>query len=300
MCRVTGVADGQVPLQAREGALVEDGGDQAHVLDDRDRVTVGHRHARRLLAAVLQGEETVEREVGHPHAGRVDPEDTAGFLHASAHSRTGLWHHGSPRARARFPSYAWRRASTGRSTRVPRVNRAPPAGPSTAAGIAARRGPAAQLVGIARGHDEARGQLGEELGRLHDVERAPGPGRGGHLGQRHGQSPARHVVDGVHQRFGLACRPPAPRPARRRRHTPRRAPRSRPAGPAPCGGPGVRWPSASPPAGRSRPLPPRGPSRTTVSPADQASPGGGAWTASTRPSTPSTGVGSMSDPPLSL
>ena len=38
--RVAGVADGHMPLEPREGALVEDGGDQAHVLDDRDRVAV--------------------------------------------------------------------------------------------------------------------------------------------------------------------------------------------------------------------------------------------------------------------
>ena len=80
--RVAGVANREVPLESRQGALVEHGGDQAHVLDDRHRVAVAHRHAGRLLPAVLQGEETVEREVGHPRSGRVDPEDTAGFLHA--------------------------------------------------------------------------------------------------------------------------------------------------------------------------------------------------------------------------
>ena len=44
-------------------------------------LAVAHRHAGRLLAAVLQGEEAVEGEVGHPLPGRVDAEDTAGFLH---------------------------------------------------------------------------------------------------------------------------------------------------------------------------------------------------------------------------
>ena len=81
--RVAGVADGQVALEPREGALVEDGRHQAHVLDDRHRVAVAHRHAGRLLPAVLQREQAVEREVGHPHPGRVDTEDTACFLHAA-------------------------------------------------------------------------------------------------------------------------------------------------------------------------------------------------------------------------
>ena len=67
--RVAGVADGQVALQARQGALVEDGGDEAHVLDDHDGLAVGHGHPGRLLAAVLECEETVEGEVGHPRPG---------------------------------------------------------------------------------------------------------------------------------------------------------------------------------------------------------------------------------------
>ena len=80
--RVAGVPDGEMPVEPREGALVEDGRHQTHVLDDGDGVAVAHRHAGRLLAPVLQGEEAIEREVGHPHPGRVDPEDTARFLHA--------------------------------------------------------------------------------------------------------------------------------------------------------------------------------------------------------------------------
>ena len=107
--RVAGVADGEVTLEPRERALVEDGGDQAHVLDDGDGVAVAHRHAGRLLAAVLQGEETVEREVGHPHPGRVDPEDSAGFLHAP-------------------PILAQARAITVRPGRGPGSPRAPGAG----------------------------------------------------------------------------------------------------------------------------------------------------------------------------
>ncbi len=80
--RIARVADGEMTVEAREGALVEHGRHQAHVLHDGDGVAVAHRHAGGLLAAVLQGEQPVEGQVGHPHSGRVDPEDTARFLHA--------------------------------------------------------------------------------------------------------------------------------------------------------------------------------------------------------------------------
>src|SRR4029077_11062982 len=82
--RVARVTDGQMAEQPGQGALVEDGGDEAHVLDDRDGIAVTDGHAGRLLPAVLQGEEAVEGEVRDPLAGRVDAEDTACFLHASS------------------------------------------------------------------------------------------------------------------------------------------------------------------------------------------------------------------------
>ena len=66
---VARVADGQVAVEPRQRALVEDGGHQAHVLHHGDGVAVADRHAGRLLAAVLQGEEAVEGEVGHPRPG---------------------------------------------------------------------------------------------------------------------------------------------------------------------------------------------------------------------------------------
>src|ERR1700728_4673438 len=75
------MADGQMPLQTRELALVEDGSHQAHVLDHGDRVTVADCHAGRLLAPVLQREKSIEGEVGYLAPGGVDTEDTAGFLH---------------------------------------------------------------------------------------------------------------------------------------------------------------------------------------------------------------------------
>ena len=67
--RVAGVADGQVPGQARERPLVEDRGDQAHVLQTVIGLAVADRHAGRLLATVLEGVDAVEGELGHPRPG---------------------------------------------------------------------------------------------------------------------------------------------------------------------------------------------------------------------------------------
>ncbi len=81
---VPGVADGQVPGQAGQGPLVEHRGDQTHVLDHGDGLAVAHRHAGRLLAAVLQGVDAVEGQLGRDTPGCVHPEDPAGFLHRPA------------------------------------------------------------------------------------------------------------------------------------------------------------------------------------------------------------------------
>ena len=74
------MADGQVALQGGQVALVEDLGDQAHVLVDHDLVAVADRDAGRLLAAVLQGVEAEVGELGDLLAGGPDPEDAAGVL----------------------------------------------------------------------------------------------------------------------------------------------------------------------------------------------------------------------------
>ena len=75
--RVAGVADGEVALEAGEVALVEDVGDQAHVLDDHHLGAVADRHAGRLLAPVLEGVEPVEGQVGDLGAGGAHAEDPA-------------------------------------------------------------------------------------------------------------------------------------------------------------------------------------------------------------------------------
>ena len=58
--------------------LVEDLGDEAHVLHHRDGLAVAHRDPGRLLPAVLEREEAEVGEVGDGLAGGVDPEDPAG------------------------------------------------------------------------------------------------------------------------------------------------------------------------------------------------------------------------------
>ena len=80
--RVAAVPDGEVPAQRRQRPLVEDLGDQPHVLVDEDRAAVGGGDACRLLPAVLQGVEAVVGELGDLLAGSPDAEDPAGVLRA--------------------------------------------------------------------------------------------------------------------------------------------------------------------------------------------------------------------------
>ena len=70
---------GQITLEAGQVALVENVGDEAHVLDNDDLGAVADCHARRLLAAVLQGVHAVERQVGHLAARGVDAENPTGL-----------------------------------------------------------------------------------------------------------------------------------------------------------------------------------------------------------------------------
>ena len=77
---VAGVADGDVPAQRAERALVEDLADQPHVLVDEDLLAVGRRDAGRLLPAVLQRVEAEVGELGDLLARGPDAEDTAGVL----------------------------------------------------------------------------------------------------------------------------------------------------------------------------------------------------------------------------
>jgi len=93
---IAGVADSQVASEAGEFALVEYGGDEAHVLHDRDEVAIADGHACGLLATMLEGEEAVEGEVCDRSPRGVDPEDSARFL--GLHHRLVTTHTGGRRA----------------------------------------------------------------------------------------------------------------------------------------------------------------------------------------------------------
>ena len=74
--------DREVALERLERGLVEDLGDQAHVLVDQDLAAVADRDARRLLPAVLQRVEAEVGELGDVLARSPDAEDAAGVLRA--------------------------------------------------------------------------------------------------------------------------------------------------------------------------------------------------------------------------
>jgi adenylylsulfate kinase len=71
------VPDREVAFERCEPALVENLRNQAHVLDDGDRLAVAHRDACRLLPAVLQRVEPEEGEVCDGLPGAVYAEDAA-------------------------------------------------------------------------------------------------------------------------------------------------------------------------------------------------------------------------------
>jgi hypothetical protein len=79
------VSDGQVAVQRRQAALVEDLRDQPHVLDDRDGLAVGDGDPGRFLPAVLEGEQPEVGEVGDRLTRRVNTEHPAGFTDAVVH-----------------------------------------------------------------------------------------------------------------------------------------------------------------------------------------------------------------------
>src|SRR4029077_2803231 len=79
---VAGVADRDVNGEVLEVLLVEDLGDQAHVLVDADALTVGDGDARGLLPPVLERVEPELGEVGDVLAGTVDAEDATLLVEA--------------------------------------------------------------------------------------------------------------------------------------------------------------------------------------------------------------------------
>ena len=82
------MTDGQVADQARHFVVVEHLSHQAHVLDHHQRGAIAHRHARRLLAPVLEGVEAVEHDGGDAAPGSEYPEHPTGFFGARVLNRT--------------------------------------------------------------------------------------------------------------------------------------------------------------------------------------------------------------------
>ena len=95
------MADREVALERLERGLVEDLGDQAHVLVDQDLAAVADRDAGRLLAAVLERVEAEVGELGDVLAGGPDAEDAAGVLGSAVLGVEVVRQRPSPRRRAR-------------------------------------------------------------------------------------------------------------------------------------------------------------------------------------------------------
>ena len=76
------MADGEVAAQRGQVRLVEDLGDQPHVLVDEDLRPSLTAMPGGLLAAVLQGVQPEVGELGDLFARGPDPEDPAGVLRA--------------------------------------------------------------------------------------------------------------------------------------------------------------------------------------------------------------------------
>src|SRR5688500_9123272 len=74
------MADGAVPLQPRQGLLIESGGDQAHAGSLHERFAVGGGYPCRFLPTVLQGVEAKVGEACIILAGSPDAEDAALFM----------------------------------------------------------------------------------------------------------------------------------------------------------------------------------------------------------------------------
>ena len=156
---VADVADGEVTLERREPTLVEHLRDQAHVLRHGDGLAVAHRDPGRLLAPVLEGVEAQVGEVGDGLAGRVDAEDATGVADLRVVHRCSLPRtpRSTPIPRGRFPAQCYRAgagwpSAVGRASRQAWVasaratsnapsatRRSPPAVPRRCAGTLAAR-----------------------------------------------------------------------------------------------------------------------------------------------------------------
>src|SRR5262249_50301740 len=80
--RVPGVSDRDVALERSEGGLVEDLGDQAHVLEDENLGAVADRDTRGFLTSVLEGVEPEVRQFCALFTRSPDTEDATRVLGA--------------------------------------------------------------------------------------------------------------------------------------------------------------------------------------------------------------------------
>ena len=112
---VADVADGEVAVERGETALVEHLVDEAHVLDDGDRLAVAGRDPGRLLAAMLQRVEPEVHQVGDRLAGGVHPEDAACLPDVRVHHHEYRMRAAPARVSGR--ASAWRRSQRSRPVR---------------------------------------------------------------------------------------------------------------------------------------------------------------------------------------
>ncbi len=97
---VARVPDRDVALERCQRGLVEDLGDQAHVLVDEDLAAVADRDAGRLLAAVLQGVEAVVGQLGDVLPGAHTPKTPQASWGARSWGSRSCVRSPSPRRRA--------------------------------------------------------------------------------------------------------------------------------------------------------------------------------------------------------
>ena len=220
--RVAGVADGEVAGERGQRAVVEHVGHEAHVLDDGDVLAVADRHARRLLAPVLQGVEAEVGQVGDRLARGVHAEDAARLLRrvvpvsgAAAHgphdrTPTRPFHHSPDQRVARHdhgvaqPWVTPAPSAAGRRSRQASTTSSSARSSSAVDRRSGRRRPAPRSADL-------------------DAERA---GSGPHLGQRGRREPTAGPARRLHEQLvgagtSTCGAHPAPRPPSRPAPRPR-------------------------------------------------------------------------------
>ena len=325
-------------MSGGERAVVEHVGHEAHVLDDGDRLAVADRHARRLLAAVLQGVEAEVGEVGDRLARGVDAEDAARLRVGESSSRSML---GSG---VGATGLAVGRRPTSQLTRSAAAGLRPPTTELSGSAAVDRDGSAlrgAGAEGVGQPVAPRRDGVGQrDVEQALDDSRSPPATPIGRRARRRSRTASSTVVQqlGGHAehdprratrrtaRTRRGCRPhrsrrpertaisasARPRPPSTRRATPATRPPAtsvahqvgdrgvRGRGRARASWP-PRWPSVPGPRRAGEQLRRRRRRASTRRPpVDRPTPGGRRSRRSTTPSMPTTGVGSMSTPAVSL